>query len=201
MADTVRVGMQVHGLKPALQTLMYLDRDLYKTTTKEIVKVSKPLVTVVQGAFPQTVLSGFMKPTINSKRKGGPFPTYKVAQVRRGVSAKVGGRKNAYTNSWPIVRIQQRNGAAMVFDMAQRQQTTGNTFVANLKKEGYGNASRVMWKTVTRNLHLVEKNVADAVAKVEVKINHQLEASVQRRQAQSDFTKTQGRNSLGQFGR
>ncbi len=200
MAGVMRVGIQVHGLKPTLETLRYVDRDLYNATTKEIRKVSQPLVQKVKGDFPPTVLSGFMRPAKNSKRRGGAFPHYEIKKVRQGVGVKIGGRKNQLTNSWPILRVQQRNAGAMVFDMAGAK-NRGGTFVKNLRKEGYGDASRVMWKSVRNNLALVEKNIEDAVAKVEVAIGEKLDKSIERRAKQSEFTKTQGRNSLGQFGR
>lgn len=200
MASTVTVGMEVHGLKPVLRTLMYIDRDLYDATTKEIKTVASPLVAKVKGDFPAVVLSGFMKTAATSERKGGPFPSYKIGKVRQGVSAKVGGRKNTYTGAWPILRISQRNAGAMIFDMAQHQQTPGKTFVANLKAEGYGNASRVMWKSVKRNMGMVRSNVESAVARVEKRIEAQLARDVDKGSAQSQFaagqTRTQGRFGL-----
>ena len=201
MASTIRVGMEIHGLKPVLNTLMYLDRDLYKATTKEIQTIAQPLVAKVKGDFPTTVLSGFMKTAATSERKYGPFPSYKIGKVRQGVSAKVGGRKNIYTGAWPILRISQRNAGAMIFDMAQHQRTDGNTFVANLKKEGYGNASRVMWKSVTKNLGMIQSSVEKAVAKLEQSIEGDLSRSIENRKRQSEFVKTQSRNIRGQFGR
>jgi hypothetical protein len=200
MASTVKVGMEIHGLKPVLTTLMYIDRDLYNATTKEIKMVAQPLVAKVKGDFPAVVLSGFMKTAATSERKGGPFPSYKIGKVRQGVSAKVGGRRNTYTGAWPILRISQRNAGAMVFDMAQKQQTPGKTFVANLKKEGYGDASRVMWKSVRRNMGMVQKNVENAVAKVERSIEGQLSRNLEKSNAQSRVaasqTRTQGRFGL-----
>jgi hypothetical protein len=200
MASTVKVGMEIHGLKPVLRTLMYIDRDLYNATTKEIKMVAQPLVAKVKGDFPPVVLSGFMKTAATSDRKGGPFPSYKIGKVRQGVSAKVGGRRNTYNGSWPILRISQRNAGAMIFDMAQNQQTPGKTFVANLKKEGYGDASRVMWKSVKRNIGMVQKNVENAVAKVERSIEGQLSRDLEKSNAQSRVaagqTRTQGRFGL-----
>jgi hypothetical protein len=195
----MQVGVSIYGLKPVLETLRYVDRDLYNQTTKDIRKVSQPLVQKVKGDFPTSVLSGFMRPAQNSKRRGGAFPHYDVKKARQGVGVKIGGRKNQMTNSWPVVRIQQKNAGAMIFDMAGAK-NRGGTFVKNLEKEKYGRASRVMWKSVRSNLPLVEKNIKDAVEKVEKAINAQLQTSIERREKQSAFTKTQGRNALGQFG-
>lgn len=199
MAGVMQVGIQVHGLKPVLETLRYVDRDLYNATTKEIRKVSQPLVQKVKGDFPSSVLSGFMTPAKNSQRRGGAFPHYEAKKARQGVGVRIGGRKNQLTNSWPILRVQQKNAGAMIFDMAGSAHR-GSVFVKNLEKEGYGKASRVMWKSVRANMNLVEKNIRDAVTQVEKAIGAKLDKSIERRAAQSEFSKTQSRNALGQFG-
>lgn len=195
----LRVTHEVHGLKATLQELYYLDRTLYNATRDELKATAQPLVKYVRAAFPQVVLSKMMKPPRDSKRKYGPFPTYRKNKVDQGVTAKVGGRKNRYTNEFPILRIQQRNAAAQVFDMAQVQRTQGNTFVANLKKEGYGDASRIMWPTVRAHIGEIEERLQAAIARAERVVGERLSVTTSQRQAQSDRSKAQPRNALGQF--
>jgi hypothetical protein len=84
--------------------------------------------------------------------------------------------------------------------MAQNQQTPGNTFVHNLKAEGYGDASRVMWKSTLRHLPMIERLVINAVRTVEQSISADLVRSIQNRKAASKRTKgivrTKGRFGL-----
>lgn len=195
----LRVTHEVHGLKATLQELYYLDRTMYNATRDELKATAQPLIKYVRDAYPNVVLSGFMRKPKASKRKYGAFPVYSKKQASGGVRAKVGGRKNRYTNEFPILRIQQSNAGGMVFDMAQNQQTAGNSFVANLKKEGYGDASRVMWPTIRAHIHEIEARLQAAIARAEQVVGERLSVTTSQRQAQSDRSSAQPRNRLGQF--
>jgi len=198
MSGNLKVDVDITGLKPVLQTLMVVDRELYKKVVADIKSQSMPLANKIAQDFPVTVLSGFTK----KRKKAGSkaeFPQYNAAVVRKSVKPIVGGRKRASSNTYPILKLRTKDGAAQVFDMAQNQQTPGNTFVANLKGQGYGDASRVMWKSTKRNLPMLEHLVIKAVKTVEQSISADLVRSVQQRKAQSSRVKNIVRTS-GRFG-
>jgi hypothetical protein len=142
-----------------------LDREMYKATEKALKYAAAPLVNDVRQAFPNKILSGMMVQSKTSRRKRGPYPVYKIGQVRRQVNSKVGGRRQGGT--FPILKITQRNGAAMIYDMAQHQATPGATLSANLITTSQKNASRVMWPTVRKNLHKVEGAIMAELQKAE----------------------------------
>ena len=198
MSGNLKVDVDVSSLRPVLQTLMVVDRTLYNKVVADIKSDAMPLANKIAKDFPIKVLSGFKKKRTKSVSKA-TFPKYDAAVVRRSVKPIVGGRKRASSNTYPILKLRTKNGAAQIFDMAQNQQTPGNTFVANLKKEGYGDASRVMWKSTRSNMPMVTALINNAVTKVEQSISADLVRSVQQRKAASSRAKVRVRTQ-GRFG-
>jgi hypothetical protein len=193
------VTTDIRSLSSTLQELRYLDREMYKGTEKALKKVAEPLVRDVRQAFPDKALSGMMVQHKTSRRKQGPYPVYKRGAVRRQVSAKVGGRRRTGEGSFPVLKITQRNGAAMIYDMAQQQETPGSTLSANLINK-FGNASRTMWPTVRKNIHKIEGAVIIELEKAGQKVAQLNAGGASRYQAHSARASSQLRNALGRFG-
>lgn len=201
MADLI-FAIDVTSFKPVLQELLYIDREMYKATEKGLKDAANPLVIRVRAAFPNKTLSGLMVKSATSKRSHGPYPVYKSGPVRRGVTAKVGGRKNSFTGAFPILRIRQGNGAAMIYDMAQHDNARKGTLAKNLIAQTKKNASRTMYPTIRANMKIVEADLRAEIAKAEQKVSARLGASggVSQYQAASARATTQARHSSGRFG-
>jgi hypothetical protein len=190
--------VDVKAFGPVLQELRYVDRELYRATETALKQAADPLVKDVRAAFPTKILTGMMTEAKSSKRRRGPYPVYKIGKVRQQVNSRVGGRKRTGSDTWPVLRITQRNGAAMIFDMAQNTQTRGNTLSENLKT-GYGNASRVMWPTVRKNIHKVERAIRREMDKAERLVVSRT-GGISQYQAASARASSQTRNRFGRFG-
>jgi hypothetical protein len=195
MARSIQIDVDVSSFKPALDVLRYVDRDLYKKVVADIKTTATPLATKVGSDFPVRVLSGFT----GKKTKKPAFPRYNASEVRKSVKPIVGGRKRQSTNTYPILKLRTKSPAAQIFDLAQNQQTPGNTFVANLKDNGYGNASRVMWKSTRRNMPMVVAAIDKAVKLAEAATGAKLAANINKREKNRAFAKTQTRTQ-GRFG-
>ena len=197
--------IDVTAFKPVLQELIYLDRTLYKATEKGLEDASKPLVDKVAKAFPTRTLRGLMKPhkatpsLRTDKKRTSDYPVYSIGTVRKNVKAKVGGRKRSDTNMFPVLRIQQKSGGAMIYDMAQHD-AKGETLSSNLRKQG--NASRTMYPTVRANMKLVEADIRAEIAKAEKMVSGRISASggVSQYQNASNRAKLQPRGASGRFG-
>ena len=197
--------IDVTAFKPVLQELIYLDRTLYKATEKGLEDASKPLVDKVAKAFPTRTLRGLMKPhkatpsLRTDKKRTSDYPVYSIGKVRKNVKAKVGGRKRSDTNMFPVLRIQQKSGGAMIYDMAQHD-AKGETLSSNLRKQG--NASRTMYPTVRANMKLVEADIRAEIAKAEKMVSGRISASggVSQYQNASNRAKLQPRGASGRFG-
>jgi len=195
MARSIQVSVDITSLKPALDVLRYVDRELYRKVIADIKVTAQPLATKVGSDFPLRVLSGFT----GKKTKKPAFPRYNATEVRKSVKPIVGGRKQQSTNTFPILRLRTKSPAAQIFDMAQSQQTSGNTFVSNLKNNGYGDASRVMWKSTKRNMPMVVAAIDKSVKLAEAATGAKLAANINKREKNSAFAKTQTRTQ-GRFG-
>lgn len=193
------------SLQPVLQELKFLDRELHKATLKGLRDASKPLVMKVRAGFPSRTLSGLMTqhkstPGLQTIKRSQDYPVYNSGAVKRGVTAIAGGTKRSNRTTFPVLRIRQKQGAAMIFDMAQHD-ANGQTLARNLRKKG--NASRTMYPVVRANIKLVEKDIASEVRKAEKLVSDRIFATGGKSQykASSSRAKSQSRNALGKFGR
>ena len=208
MADVSQT--MVHGLAPVLETLRTLDRELYRAVQNEIRTQTDDLRVAVAAGFPDKPWDS-PKPVNwlkygRTKRgrkmpdqAGASFPRYDPGKVKAGVKIVVGGRKVRRTNSFPILRVVQSNGAGEIFDLAKDGHgKAGTQFVKNLAKSG--EPSRVMWKKVRANYPLVEGKVTVIVDRLMKQFSAQIAHESDRRAAQSVRASQQVRNVLGQFG-
>ena len=200
-------NIDVTAFKPVLQELMYLDRTLYKATEKGLKDASKPLTQKIKMAFPTRTLSGLMKPhkatpsLRTDKKRTNDYPVYNIGKIKQGVVARVGGRKRSDSNVFPVLRVVQRNGGAMIYDMAQHD-AKGQTLASNLQTKHKTNASRTMYPTVRANIKLVEADIRAEIAKAEKIVSDRLGASggVSQYQNASKRAKEQARGASGKFG-
>lgn len=194
------------SLQPVLQELKFLDRTLYDATLKGLRDASKPLVMKVRAGFPSRTLSGLMTqhkstPSLQTIKRSQDYPVYNSGAVKRGVTAIAGGTKRSNRTTFPVLRIRQKQGAAMIYDMAQHD-ADGETLARNLRKK-HGNASRTMYPVIRANIKLVEKDIASEVRKAEKLVSDRIFATGGKSQykASSSRAKSQPRNALGKFGR
>lgn len=204
----------VHGIKPVLEVLRTLERETYKQIVDDLKDNTNDLRLAVANDFPE-------KPWNSSTGKinwakygrtqrgrrpkgaaGASFPRWQANKVKRGVSIKVGGRKVRRTNSYPILRIVQSDGAGQIYDLATKQRgegSVGKQFVQNLNTKG--DPSRVMWKSAAKNYPLVEHKVMRILRDVEKRFTADIAMQTDKRNAQSMRASKQVRTALGRFGK
>jgi hypothetical protein len=204
----------VHGIKPVLEVLRTLERETYKQIVDDLKDNTNDLRVAVANDFPE-------KPWNSSTGKinwakygrtqrgrrpkgaaGASFPRWQANKVKRGVSIKVGGRKARRTNSYPILRIVQSDGAGQIYDLAKNQQgsgAVGKQFVQNLN--GQGKPSRVMWKSAAKNYPLVEHKVMRILDDVGKRFTAEIALQTDKRNKQSIRASKQARTALGRFGK
>lgn len=205
------MNIAVYGVQPTLEVLRLLEPSMYKSVQTEIADTAQFLVVQVRNKFPTEPWDS-AKPinwtrygrTRRGKKPdndvGASFPRYKISDVRKGVKAKVGGRKNRTTGTYPILTIQQTNAGGMIYDLAMNSRTRGKEqFIKNLRTSG--SASRVMWPTVDKYKRNVHDEVMRIVRRVEKQFEHEIALETQRRANASIRAGQQTRNALGQFGK
>jgi hypothetical protein len=204
----------VHGIKPVLEVLRTLERDTYKQIVDDLKDNTNDLRVAVMNDFPDKPWNSstgkinwtkYGRTQRGRKPKdsaGASFPRWQASKVKRGVSIKVGGRKVRRTNSYPILRIVQSDGAGQIYDLAKNQQGSGfvgKQFVQNLNASG--KPSRVMWKSAAKNYPLVEHKVMRIINDVEKRFTAQISRQTELRTAQSIRASKQARTALGRFGK
>lgn len=206
-------SIEVHGVKSTLQYLRRFEPEVYQQITKDMRRIAAPLRAQVAKEFPthsgvqrsdgrrQWELYGHSSKQKQRSERGSTgytFPRYDATQVRKGVKTQVGGRKNRITQTYPILRIKQTDGAGVIYDMAaQGDSQAGRAFVGQLR----GRPSRVMWPTVRKGLKTILPEINKVVAEVERRFTAEIAADVDRRAAQSARASQQVRTALGRFGR
>lgn len=207
MADVNQT--MVHGLAPVLETLRVLDREMYRQVQNQIKGESDDLRAAVANAFPDkpwqsnqpinwTKYGRTKRGRKPDNQAGATFPRYDAGKVKAGVKIVVGGRKVRRTNSFPILRVVQSNGAGEIFDLAKTgHSAAGSQFVKNLA--GAGAPSRVMWKQVRANYPLIEGKVNTIIDRLMKQFSAQIAYESDKRAMQSMRASKQSRNTLGQF--
>lgn len=203
MANEVTIG--VYGVKSTLEYLRRFEPDAYKQVTSNIRRVAEPVRSAVAQTFPSS--SGLenwdryghltkQKQKTNRGASGYTFPRYKITDVRKGVKTQVGGRKIKSTNTYPILRIKQTDGAGQIFDLAaEGHSAAGRAFVAKIE----GKASRVMWPTVKKKMPLIRGDISKTMNEVEKRFSAEIAIDLDKRAKLSASAKRQVRDALGRF--
>jgi len=204
--SSLLLDIDATSLQPVLQELRYLDRTLYDATLKGLRDAAQPLVMKVRAGFPSRTLSGLMTqhkstPSLQTTKRSQDYPVYNSGAVKRGVTAIAGGSKRSNRTTFPVLRIRQKQGAAMIYDMAQHD-ADGETLARNLRRK-HGNASRTMYPVIRANIKMIEKDVDAEIKKAEKMVNDRIFATGGKSQykASSARAKSQSRTSLGKFGK
>ena len=150
--------IQVFGVKEALKELRDIDPDLRKLINARAKDIVKPATDAIKNKYPAQYLSGMQR---NWTQRGRLKFPYDQAAARKGVTLKIDTGKKSRS----VIRIDQRNPAAALIDMAGKQggrNAQGGRFVDALTTI-YGQPSRVMWPAYLANGNEVEQRMFNVV--------------------------------------
>lgn len=166
-------AIQVTGMNETLREIRKFDLDLFKRIRKNIESVGRPLADEVGKAFPKQPLKFWkssMRGLKHGKRSGNRFPPYNASSARKGVKA-IAGTGLVRAKGTAILRLQQMNGGAQIYDSAGSESTS--QFVKNLDKHSRVKSkagrfrSRVLFPQTKKNAPLIEAGVKDIVRTLE----------------------------------
>jgi hypothetical protein len=155
---TMTTTITVFGVKEALKELRDIDPDLRKQINAKAKDIAKPAVDGIKNAYPQKYLSGMQR---NWTQRSRPKFPYDQAAARKGVVLKIDTGKKSQS----VIRIDQRDPAAAIIDMAGKKggrNAQGGRFVDALTAI-YGQPSRVMWPTYLANGNEVQQRMFNVV--------------------------------------
>jgi hypothetical protein len=166
---TATMTIKVFGVKEALKELNDIDPDLRKQINAKAKDIVKPAVDAIKSKYPSKYLSGMQRPW--TQRNATKFP-YDQAAAQKGVGIKIDTSKKAQS----VIRIQQRNPAAAIIDMAGKQggrSLQGGRFVDSLTAM-FGQPSRVMWPGYLTQGNEVEQRMFNLVKDLMQSVNKNL---------------------------
>ena len=164
--------LQFYGINETLRYLKEYEKDLYKTLRKDLVAKAQPLAQLVGSRFPDQPLSNWLR--TGERRGKARMPPYMVGKAKAGVKP-ISGTGSSRGKGQVILRIEQKNAGAQVYDSAGRgnYETSGSTFIKNLdtksatKSKRGKTRSRMMFGAVKGNQKMIEEDVVDVIKKVD----------------------------------
>ncbi len=173
--------IKFYGVNETLFYLKNYEKELFNEFKKKLQDTAEPLTTLVASRFPT------VSPLSNWHTSGGRvgrarLPAYKPS--KSSVKAISGGfQRRTAKGEYAILRIQQNDGGAQVYDSAGSRlagklgagSTRGERFVANLDNKqasvrsvgGQTTRSRIMFGAVKNNQHMIEEAVLKVVQEVD----------------------------------
>ena len=149
----------VYGVRETLAELKQLDKAVFFEAIKEIKKAARPLQQKLEAGIPHDPpLSGMTRGRLKWSGKAR-------------VEVKYGGRKDRRKDEWPLLKLELKDGAAVVFDMAGKN--TGSQFTQALSAR-HGGPSRAMWRADDAVKREANEAVKDAIARAMKKVNQEL---------------------------
>jgi hypothetical protein len=154
---TATVKTEVVGAKQAVKSLRKIDPELRKQFNRDVKTIAAPVVDAARGAYPDMPLSGMSRIWSAGSRQLLPWS---ASKARSGVQVKIDTSKRAVS----VIRIQQKDAAASIFELAGKKGTNpkGRAFIDNLEAR-FGRAQRVLWPTYERNSAEVTSRMRETV--------------------------------------
>jgi len=166
--------LKFYGISETLFYLKNYEKDLYDSLRKDLVESSQPLAKLVGAKFPSEALSQWH--TSGGRKGKSRMPPYNGSMAQKSVKPKAGtGSARGGTRGSVILRIQQQDGGAQVFDSAGSKGgkgIAGERFIKNLDTKFGGKSkspkfrSRVMYGAVKSNESLIQQEVLIVVNKI-----------------------------------
>jgi hypothetical protein len=168
-------AVELVGVKDTLKALKQFDEEAVKTFNKVINSELNLAKKDAQGFVKaQPPLSGWnTQPARNPRTRGGAgWPSWDQSIIKSGISTTraQGKVRRDYTTS--AGALKNRSAAGVIYELAGRQNKTGN-FISNLENKE-GNASRLVWKAVDQNKDRIIENVTKAFKIVQNKLQQNL---------------------------
>ncbi len=161
--------IKIFGVKEALKELNQIDRNLRKDINARAKDIAKPAVDGIKNSYPEKYLSGMAR---NWTQRGRPKFPYDQAKARKGVQLKIDTSKKNVS----VIRIEQRDAAAAIVDMAGKQggrNPQGGRFVDQIQAM-FGPPSRVMWPQYLKNGTEVDQRLFKVVEDLMQQVNKNL---------------------------
>jgi hypothetical protein len=159
-----KTSVQVTGVKESLKTLRKTKPEIRRQFNKDARKIVKPIVDEAKQAYPAYIMSGLSRAWQQNGRQ--IFP-YDQTAAQRNIKVKISTAKKATS----VIAVVQQDVAAAVLETAGKRNP--NTFSSNLSN-AWRDPMRAMWPAAEDKLPDAQREMVDAIDKVEARINAEL---------------------------
>lgn len=160
--------LQVTGLADTLRALRLFEPQLFKKLRSDLVQDAMPLAREIGSKFPDQPLRWWKQ---NGRAGNARMPGYQATRARNKVKP-IAGTGREHGKGRAILRLQQMDGGAQVFDSAGGMRAKSQ-FVQNLdkhsrvKSRGGRFRSRILFPYTKKNTHHIEGIVTVVVRELE----------------------------------
>ena len=180
------IKVDVYGVRETLAELRKYEAETFKRIKKDLIQSAQPAADAVGREFPDEPLANWHS---SGDRKGkSRMPPYSGAVAKKKVKPVVITKRPRGQEQYGLIRLQQMDGGAQVYDSAGSvtsggqgsMATAGQKFISNLDKHLTTKSrqgryrSRVMYPATKKNLPLIEKAVEASIRKIDGEVQKRL---------------------------
>lgn len=167
----LRLGMEVYGIKEAVRELGRIDKTARRDLTKRYREIMGPTVRDAQNQVPPLPLSGFKR---GWKTRSGfqmlPWQnTEAKKRIKAGIDTRMPRKRTVDVVNLTVFYVRWQGAVNTLFDLARN-----GTMGQNLTRK-FGQASRIMWPTVTKHEKEITNDMAKLLQDVMDKVNRKLQ--------------------------
>lgn len=172
-------SFQVTGLSDTLRALRLFEPELFKKLRKDLVQDATPLANEIGSKFPDKPLKWWKE---NGRAGNARMPGYQATRARTKVKP-IAGTGRGHGKGQAILRLQQMDGGAQVYDSAGGMRAKSQ-FVQNLdkhsrvKSRGGKFRSRILFPYTKKNQPIIQDIVAVVVRDLEKQTTKRLQGQL-----------------------
>ena len=180
------IKVDVYGVRETLAELRKYERETYVRITNDLKLSAKPAADAVGRQFPDEPLANWH--TSGGRRGNSRMPAYSGSAAKNKVKVAVSTSRPRGNSEHGLIRLQQMDGGAQVYDSAGSvtaggqgsMATAGQKFISNLDKHLTTKSrqgrtrSRVMYPATKKNLPLIEQAVEVSIRKIDGEVQKRL---------------------------
>jgi len=180
------IKVDVYGVRETLAELRKYEVETFKRIKKDLIQSAQPAANAVGREFPDEPLANWH--SSGDRRGKARMPPYSGSAAKSKVKVAVVSKRPTGQQKYGLVRLQQMDGGAQVYDSAGSvtaggqgsMASAGSKFISNLDKHLTTKSrqgrtrSRVMYPATKKHLPLIEKAIEDSIRRIDGEVQKRL---------------------------
>jgi len=180
------IKVDVYGVRETLAELRKYEVETFKRIKKDLIQSAQPAANAVGREFPDEPLANWH--SSGDRRGKARMPPYSGSAAKSKVKVAVVSKRPTGQQKYGLIRLQQMDGGAQVYDSAGSvtaggqgsMASAGSKFISNLDKHLTTKSrqgrtrSRVMYPATKKHLPLIEKAIEDSIRRIDGEVQKRL---------------------------